>query len=259
MVNNRLEKCFLQNHKSSIACVDLNSAKDKLAVSDKWLVNLRNCYLTERGPTDYFSETIPIMPNPLSDRSPVNEMLSQLACHDQDKLELLKYILGASLTGETLPYVIVIHGDGNSGKSAFASLLRVVTGEFCRTLPTELFDPSSNDNLRRYYYDAANARLAIVNDVPKDADVRVHDWVSKVIVLSNYPLTSSKPDQIKHVKFDATFVGQDNDVDAVQHRYLANRNIADTIMSPNFKAALLTIAIEYAQKFYQRGCTIPFP
>ena len=190
----------------------------------------------------------------------VNKMLFQFACGDEDKLELLKYILGASVTDKPLPYVIAIYGIGDNGKTAFMRMIQIVAGDYYRSLPFGIFDEPDQYTNVLSVINHDNTYIAIVNEPSyeyRNVNIAPISNINKMIMTSNIPVVTTTPDKVKHITFDAVFVDAHR-VDESTHHYLADHDVDMQLQRVEIKRALLDLATEYAQKFHQRGCTLPF-
>lgn len=193
----------------------------------------------------------------------VEQLLSQWASGQPKKVELLKYIIGASTTDKVWKFkqaasevegeagdgysnaIVVLYGDGNNGKSAYLGLLRnavetVGLKDRCHCVINSLL--THGDDVIDI-----TGKTAIFSDIEHNSTIKHCPNNARLLLQSNFHPNATPGIKLMYVDFNSHFVSDEVDVD--NHRYPANFDLNAILASPYIKQYLGQLAKTYAAKF----------
>lgn len=187
----------------------------------------------------------------------VETLLSQWASGDSKKVELLKYIIGASITDKAWAFkqpdgtysnaIVVVYGSGDNGKSAYIKLLeKAVIAAGAKDKFYHLYASFLASD--RCIIDLAG-KTVIASEISYKATIGHWPSTERLLNCCNQRPTAKSGIKLMYVNFNSRFVCDVGQVDVDNYRFLADFNLVSIFNSSHVKDYLRQLAESYAAKF----------
>ena len=112
-------------------------------------VNLRTGELQTHNKKNLISKIVDIKFDPYSDCPLFKKFLTDVFADDKDVVKYVQKVVGYSLSADTSEQsMFILCGAGSNGKSTFISLLKSLTGDYCRSSDISTFTFSKSEQIR---------------------------------------------------------------------------------------------------------------